>query len=132
MLVWIFNNVDDDDITARMEGEDRVINELKKLDDNYYLANDIILNTVDGNIDHIIFGSNMIGVIETKNYSGSLTCEGDQWYRTYPNGGRILIDSPSIQVKKNAIQLRNYLESKGAPNRWVDPIVVFSEPNVQL
>lgn len=61
------------------EGENLVTDCLKNLDDSYYIINDIRLR--HGNIDHIVLGPNGIFVIETKNYDGEITCNGDIWIK---------------------------------------------------
>jgi len=56
---------------------------LQNLNDDYYIINDVKLRGSQGNIDHIVLGPNGIFVIETKNYSGQIVCNGDKWIRHY-------------------------------------------------
>jgi len=76
-------------------GEKRVVEALTPLDDSYVLINDVVTPGGKGNIDHILIGPNGVFVIETKNYSGEVTCKQDSWYKysSFP------IRSPSKQVK---------------------------------
>lgn len=116
-----------------LEAEKLVTETLFVLDDNYYLINDIKLPESYGNIDHVILGPNGIFVIETKNYSGTIICNGDEWIRHY-EGGFLESDrdydtgSPSKQVKRNAVKIKQILDR----NVWVEGIVVFTNPNVEL
>jgi hypothetical protein len=121
-------------------GEQAVINALKNLDDNFYLINDITLQQPYGNIDHILLGPNGIFVIETKNYKGNIECNGDEWHRLYENrrGPRdFTMTSPSKQVKRNAVGLKNFLSNaadimKNKPYLFINSILVFTEPDIDL
>ncbi|MDD2777648.1 MAG: nuclease-related domain-containing protein [Methanocellales archaeon] len=132
-------------------GETLVEEYLKELNDNYYLINDIMLPERYGNIDHILFCPNGIFVIETKNYEGEIICDGDEWHRHYEGGFTISmrgrpywkepidydIRSPSKSVKGNAVKLKQLIESQRNIFRnpikiWVEGIVVFTDPNVNL
>ena len=121
-------------------GEQTVIDALKNLDDKFYLINDITLQQPYGNIDHILLGPNGIFVIETKNYKGNIECHGDDWHRHYENrkGNRDYpMASPSKQVKRNAVGLKNFLSEnadvlKTRPNLFINSIIVFTEPSINL
>ena len=132
-------------------GEILVEEHLKGLSDNYCLINDIMLPESYGNIDHIILGPNGIFVIESKNYGGKIICDGDEWHRHYEGGLTISmrgrpywkpsrdydIGSPSKQVKRNAVKLKQIIEpQKGIFKRqlklWVEGIVVFTNSTVDL
>lgn len=89
----------------------RFIDKLKTLSDDYYLINDVLLGEAYGNIDHIVLGPNGLFTIETKNYVGTFSCEGDDWRRIYEDNdtiNRYTIGSPSMQVKRNALNLKNF------------------------
>ncbi len=47
------------------------------LNDDYYLLNDLYLRDGGGDIDHIVLGPNGVFVLETKNWSGRISCKGD-------------------------------------------------------
>ena len=61
-------------------GELAVTDALKALPDQYVVLNDLMLPDGRGNVDHLVIGPNGIFVIETKNYSGCVSCWGDRWY----------------------------------------------------
>ncbi len=142
--------IDFSNYRSGIEGENLVAEMLSNLDDKYYLINDIRLPEGYGNIDHIVFGPNGIFVIEIKNYSGKLICNGDEWTRYYEGGLTISargrpywkddksydLGSPSKQVKRNSVKLKQLIESsrilKELLNIWVDGIVVFTNPSVDL
>ncbi len=121
-------------------GEQTVINTLKNLDDSFYLINDITLQQPYGNIDHILLGPNGIFVIETKNYKGNIECNGDEWHRSYESrkGPKdFTMNSPSKQVKRNAVGLRNFLSNaadimKNKPYLFINGILVFTDPDINL
>jgi len=121
-------------------GEQTVINALKNLDDNFYLINDITLQQPYGNIDHILLGPNGIFVIETKNYRGNIECNGDEWHRLYKNrkGPKdFIMTSPSKQVKRNAVDLKNFLNNaadtvKNKSYIFINAILVFTDPEIHL
>jgi hypothetical protein len=121
-------------------GEQTVINALMNLNDSFYLINDITLQQPYGNIDHILLGPNGIFVIETKNYKGNIECNGDEWHRLYKNrrGPKdFTMTSPSKQVKRNAVGLKNFLSNaadimKNKPYLFINSILVFTEPDIDL
>jgi hypothetical protein len=117
-----------------MKGEKRVRQFLEsKLNDSYYLINDIEYVNDRGskeNIDHIVLGPNGIFAIETKDYRGKITCKGSYWAVPFPFGR-----SPSSQAKGNAYWVKQAIDASGVFENlsvWVDPIVVFSNPDVEL
>jgi hypothetical protein len=115
------------------EGEKRVAKLLtSKLNDDYYLLNDLYLREGGGDIDHIVLGPSGVFVLETKNWSGSISCSGDEWQRA---GKRNFSGSPSRQVKRNAARIKQIIDS--SPNLrplgiWVEGIVVFSNNHAVL
>lgn len=123
-------------------GEDTVINELSKLSDSYYVINGVVIPPNRGDTDHIVLGPNGVFVIESKNYGGRITCDGDEWSRhKIGAGGRkyeLRIGSPSNQVKRNAKVLKDFiLENRDkifdkAPHLWVYSLLVFTNDRATL
>jgi hypothetical protein len=125
------------------KGEGEVNSVLEELDDGYILISDIVVPPNRGDTDHIIVGPNGIFVIETKNYGGEITCNGDVWSRRKIGRGggvyRLEIGRPSNQVKRNAKVLKDFiLEHQGevfqdaAPHIWVHSILVFTNKDAVL
>jgi hypothetical protein len=121
-------------IKRGIEGEKRVTKSLEsRLSDNYYLINDVLYVNERGykeNIDHVVLGHNGIFVIETKDYRGKITAKGSYWSVPFPYGR-----SPSSQAKGNAVWVKKTIDAcevSGVSNIWVEPIVVFSNPDVEL
>lgn len=112
-----------------MEGEKRVIEFLKsKLNGNYFLINDVVYVNDNGkkvNIDHIVLGPNGIFAIETKDWRGKITCKKSYWIVPFPYGR-----SPSSQAQGNAVWVKEAIGDSRVT--WVEPIVVFSNPDVEL
>lgn len=114
-------------------GERRVAKLLSsKLSDDYFLINDLYLHNGGGDIDHVVLGPSGIFVLETKNWSGDITCNGDMWQRT---GKRSFKGSPSLQVKRNAAKIKYIIDSSQAFRSldvWVEGIVVFTNNHATL
>jgi len=115
------------------EGEKKVVQLLSsKLSDDYTLINDLCIHNGSGDIDHVVLGPNGIFVLETKNWSGDITCVGDDWQRV---GRRTFKSSPSRQVKRNAARIRRIIDSSQsfrAMNVMVEGIVVFTNNRANL
>ncbi len=115
------------------EGEKQVTKLLSsKLNDDYFLLNDLHLRTGGGDIDHIVLGPNGVFVLETKNWSGEITCRGDEWQRA---GRPNFKSSPSLQVKRNAYKIKQIIDSSPSLNLngvWVEGIVVFTNSHSTL
>ena len=114
------------------EGEKRVSKLLEsKLSDDYYLLNGLRFGK-GSDLDHLVLGSNGIFIIETKNWSGRITCFGDEWQR---QDHKKFNNSPSRQVKKNTTKIKRLLEVHPSLRNhgiWVNPIVVFTNENSEL
>jgi hypothetical protein len=91
------------------EGEKQVAKLLTgKLNDDYYILNDLYLHNGGGDIDHIVLGPNGVFVLETKNWSGRISCNGDKWQRAEKSN---FSGSPSRQVKRNAAKIKQIIEN---------------------
>jgi hypothetical protein len=105
-------------------GELAVRRALEGLPDDYVALNDLLLPKSWGNIDHVVIGPNGLFVIETKNYSSDVKCQGDKWFL---NGKPT--KSLSSPAKTNAWHLRNYLESIFLEHKvkppFIEPVLVF-------
>ena len=115
------------------EGEKQVVKLLtNKLNDDYYILNDLYLHDGGGDIDHIILGPNGVFVLETKNWSGIIICHGDEWQRT---GKRNFSGSPSRQVKRNAGKIKQIIDNNQNLRPlgiWVESIVVLTNNHATL
>lgn len=103
-----------------------------RLSDDYLLLNDLHLRSGGGDIDHIVLGPNGVFVLETKNWSGEVTCNGDEWQRPGRGGFK---GSPSLQVKRNAAKIKRIIDSSPSlklPNVWVEGVVVFTNNHAAL
>ena len=114
------------DYLKGLEGEKMVINELSKLDDRYYLINDVKFSDSYGNIDHIVLGPNGIFVVETKNWK--------KYWKRYIDFR--MATKPSKQAKGNALKVNQIIKSsnifKKQLNAWIQGTVVFVNPNIDL
>jgi hypothetical protein len=118
---------------AGWAGEKEVVKLLgSKLNDDYVLLNDLYLRGGGGDIDHIVLGPSGVFVLETKNWSGEITCNGDEWRRS---GRGDYKGSPSRQVKRNVATIRKIVDTVPALrslNIWVEGIVVFTNNHATL
>jgi hypothetical protein len=116
---------------AGIEGEKAVVEALQELDDSYYLINDLMAGRGRGNIDHVLLSPKGILVIETKNYTGDVRCDGNRWRK---KGKRRLYDIPSVsrQAISNADYLSSMMHRKLNFDVPVRPVCVFTNPWVEL
>jgi len=132
--VYLWNKSSTWDIGA--EGEESVIRALQNLDSSFKVVNDIFLPGDRQNIDHVVVGSAGIFVIETKNHNGIIKCKEDDWSRTkIGRRGTIYsadIGNPSKQAKRNAVVLRNWLQSENIDVGYIVAVVVFTNEDVEL
>ncbi len=113
-------------------GELEVIKALNSLPDDYILINDFKLPDGQGNIDHFLVGPNGLFVLETKNYSGRIECQHDDWF---VNGRQI--KSLSKQAKANAVTVRKSLIAllphlESLKNPFIVAVLVFVNPKPSL
>ena len=114
-----------------IEGENAVTKILSNRSDNYYLINDLKLKEKSGNIDHVLVGPNGVFVIETKNYSGVIICQGDKWCKYYEGKYEPKyydLGSPSKQAKRGAVEIKKLIDESGVIDKslWVEALVVFT------
>jgi hypothetical protein len=115
------------------QGEKQVAKLLTRtLSDDYYLLNDLYLREGGGDIDHIVLGPNGVFVLETKNWSGNITSNGDELQRA---GKRNSSGSPSRQIKRNAAKIQQLIGN--SPNLrqlgvWVEGVVVFTNEHASI
>ena len=79
-----------------------------------------------GDIDVVLLGTGGIWALEVKAYQFPVRNRGDQWEYKSRLGWRTMSKHPGKQAKTNATNLKNYLESKGLPIRYVKPVVVWA------
>jgi len=114
-----------------LEGEERVAKLLRgNLGDDYFLINDLYLNS-GGDIDHVVLGPTGVFVLETKNWSGEISCHGDYWQRI--GRGKFKGGNPSLQVKRNAAKIARLIYASNAENRLnIENIVEFTNSHAIL
>jgi hypothetical protein len=114
------------------QGEKTVIKTLtNNLNDEYCIINGAYLKGGGGDIDHIVLGPTGVYVLETKNWSGKITCNGDQWHRP----GKKIKSNPSLQAKYNTQKVKRLIDSSSIFQRfdiWVEGLLVFTNTNAKL
>jgi hypothetical protein len=111
------------------QGEQNVIDTLSRnLNDDYSLINGVCIGG-GGDIDHIVLGPSGVFVLETKNWSGKININGDQWSRP----GKQAMGSPSLQAKRNTQKVKRLLDPSSALRSvWVEGIVVLTNQHASL
>ena len=114
------------------QGEKEVAALLSRtLSDDYYLLNDFYMQS-GGDIDHIVLGPNGVFVLETKNWSGVISCRGDEWQRS---GKRNFSGSPSRQIKRNAAKIQYLIDNASKLRHLgvlVESAVVFTNQHASI
>jgi hypothetical protein len=108
-------------------GERLVTELLRRLPDDYWLVNDMVLGRTRGNIDHVLIGPCGVVVMETKRLAGRIRCWGDEWSVNGRSRGSV-----SKQVNAGASAVRYFLVEHYPGLRWVESIVVFTHPLCRL
>lgn len=138
ILIWRY----DSPINKGKAGEMHVHNILLELPSEYYIMDDVVLNTVRGTtqIDHIVISRYGVFVIETKNYRGNIYGNDDsihwtqkistdviyrkKWYKTYTYVTKNKFYNPVKQALGHMYEVKNSL--KEWPYLKIVPIVVFT------
>lgn len=103
-------------------GEKLIGDELKKLDTNYTVFQDIHVPGKKENIDFVVVGPTGIHAIEVKNHHGTVGFNGDELTLNQKSFEKDFLR----QTMREATSLHDYLESSGIPSAFVTPIIVFS------
>ena len=123
-------------------GEERVQNLLNNLPQDYYIFNDVVLETERGStqIDHVVVSKYGIFIIETKNYRGEIYGDDNRqqwtqiiktdvryarkWYKTYTYITKNQFYNPVKQSLGHLYEIKKTLPKM--PSLQVIPIVVFT------
>lgn len=113
-------------------GESRVTEVLTDFPEDWYIFNDMFVDY--SQIDHIVVCTKGIYTIETKNYKGTIygNAEKQKWSQVINYDYKKLFYNPVKQGIGHSVALSKYLEKSGFKNIWVNTIVVFAKPIVEL
>jgi hypothetical protein len=115
------------------QGEKQVTELLiHNLGDDFYLLDGLYLKGGGGDIDHVVLSPGGVFVLETKNWSGTIVCNGDEWQRP---GRRKFSSSPSRQVKRNVARIRSVIDGSPSLKQMgfcVEGIVVLTNSHAKL
>ena len=106
--------------------EEAVGNLLGDLPAGYIVVNDF--ESRKGNIDHIVISTKGIITVETKSHKGVVTCEGEMLKRDREPFEKDFIK----QAWAEAYSIRDLLTEKGVCNLRPQPVIVFTEADVQV
>lgn len=131
-----------DVILSGAHGENLTLDLLKQLPDSFTVFNQVDIPSEKSRTgvveaDLVVVGPNAIFVIEVKHNNGEIVCDesNNQWTVTKTGRGGSQygkeMRNPVKQVKNQVWLLREYLKSMRA-KPWIQPIVLFSHPEVSL
>ena len=106
--------------------EETAGNLLADLPEKFYVVNDVASKR--GNIDHIVISTKGILTIETKSHKGVVTCEGEMLKRD----GKPFEKDFIKQAWAEAYSIRDLLMEKAVCNLRPQPVIVFTEADVQV
>lgn len=109
-------------------GEERAADALRRLlsDEWTLVQNFSFPNRAWGDIDLLLVGPGGIWALEVKAYSGAIRNTGDTWERQHKRTWRTLQAHPGKQARRNAVNLKNYLDQHGVAVTWVEAVVVWA------
>jgi hypothetical protein len=112
-------------------GERRVAQILNHFPDDWYIFHDLVVGRAQ--IDHILICPRGVYTLETKNYRGTIYGNADKqnWSQVINQRKRSFYN-PVKQAVGHSVALRSFLRENGFPRVWVNTIVVFTHPQVQL
>ena len=106
--------------------EEAVGNLLADLPAKFYVVNDFVSKR--GNIDHIIISTKGILIIGSKSHKGVVTCEGEM----LKLDGKPFEKDFMKQAWAEAYAIRDLLSEKGVCILRPQPVIVFTEADVQV
>jgi hypothetical protein len=106
--------------------EEAVGNLPGELPAGYFVVNDF--ESKRGNIDHIVISTKGILTVATKSQKGVVTCEGEMLKRD----GKPFEKDFIKQAWAEAYSIRDLLTEKGVCNLRPQPVIVFTEADVQV
>jgi hypothetical protein len=129
-------------LRAGLRGQNRTVDILTVLDDDYYLLNNLKLPGRADDVDHLVVGPNGIFALETKNHRGHIYCRDGQWYQAkVSRKGRQQpeepIRDPTQQLKRNVDYLRGCINNTDRKlsrrtRLWIEGAAVFTHPSVRV
>lgn len=106
--------------------EEAVGSRLGELPAGYFVVNDFVSKR--GNIDHIVISTKGILTVETNSHRGVVICEGEMLKLDGKPFEKDLIK----QAWAEAYSIRDLLTEKGVCNLRPQPVIVFTEADVQV
>jgi len=106
--------------------EEAVGSLLGELPPGFYVVNDFVSKR--GSIDHIVISKKGILTVETKSHKGVVTCEGEMLKRD----GQPFEKDFIKQAWAEAYSIRDLLTEKGVCNLRPQPVIVFTEADLQV
>lgn len=108
---------------AGAEGEVKAGRELERLHrEGFYVFHD--WDSGRGNVDHFVIGPQGVFVVETKAFSGEITCEDGRLLR---NGRPVPGKDATKQAMAEAMAVRDLLKDSSGIEAFVQPILCFSD-----
>lgn len=116
--------------TARhgADGEERFVDALRaSLNHSWRLYRNVVWPKRSwGDVDQILVGPGGVWVFEVKSYTSRVRNRGDQWEYKGRWGWRKLSQHPGQQARRNAVNVKNYLEQQGATPGFVQRVIIWA------
>lgn len=108
------------------DGEDKVINVMREsLDGTSHVFRNLKLPGQESDMDAVLVSPQGVFIFEIKNWTGKYQNDGDDWTCLMGKKWKKMKMSPTVQAKRNAALLANFLEPIFYHNnekKWVRPI----------
>jgi predicted RecB family endonuclease len=79
-----------------------------------------------GDVDLVLVGAGGVWALEVKAYERTIRNIGERWEYKGRWGWRKLSRDPGHQAKRNAMNVRDYLDLHGVRVKWVQPVIVWA------
>jgi hypothetical protein len=119
---------------AGREGESKVVDALRaSLTQPWTLIHNMEWTDRQwGDVDLILLGPGGVWAFEIKAFSGEYRVNGDRWQYKSRWGWRAMRKDPGAQARRNARNVKDYLDLNGANVKWVQPVVVWAGEDKRL
>jgi len=130
LLIRIYNRYDDVAAQYRIGrwGEEKAVEKLLlSLDGRWCLIRNFVWqNRKWGDIDLILIGPGGVWAFVVKAYSGKIRNIGDKWHKKGKFRWYDISTHPGKQARRNAVNLKNFLNDNGLKVKWVNSVVLWA------
>ncbi len=96
-----------------------------RLNHEWHLFSNLKLPNINGDFDLVLVHASAIYMIEVKAWRGLFQVDGDEWKVKRKGQWTRCRHQPTIQVKRNAVALKQYLQQKHIMVSFIQPVIVW-------